>query len=118
MQTEGILGEKLIIINIMEGGRSLNFDKPVLGEDPIDVQELAEVFAMAAESFTKTSQTLSEIDMQELSDVVGETAESWSITAKGINKVLEEMHDISIKSKRLIDRIEQRIIDGDLFKVF
>ena len=102
----------------MEGGRSLNFDKPVVGEDPIDVQELAEVFAMAAESFTKTSQTLSEIDMQELSDVVGETAESWSITAKGINKVLEEMHDISIKSKRLIDRIEQRIIDGDLFKVF
>ena len=29
-----------------------------------------------------------------------------------------ELKDISRKTKRLLDRIEQRVIEGNLFKVF
>ena len=39
-------------------------------------------------------------------------------TSAGINEILGELEDISVKSKRLFDRIEQMVIDGKLFKVF
>ena len=56
--------------------------------------------------------------MQELSEVVGETANQLAITSKGVNTILRALEYLSKKSKRILDRIEQRLIDGNLFKVF
>lgn len=118
IKTEGILGEKLIEIKAGEGGRKVDLAQPVIGEDPLNVQDLAVVFADAAESFTRTSVMFNEIDMKELSEVLAETAKSLSKTSEGVNTILTEMHYISIKSKRLLNRLEQRVIDGNLFKIF
>jgi len=118
IKTEGILGEKMIEINAGEGGRVVDLNQPIIGEDSLNVQDIAEVFANTAESFTKTSEVFNKVDMQELSEVLSETARSLSETSKGIDTILTEMHYISVKSKRLLDRLEQRVIDGNLFKVF
>ncbi len=118
IKTEGILGEKLIEIHSGQGEAALDFSKPLIGQDPLNVQDLAVVFSEAAESFTKTSDDFNEVDVQEMSQVLADTAESLMATSQGINKIVEEMQYISIKSKRMLDRLEQRIIDGDLFKVF
>jgi ABC-type transporter Mla subunit MlaD len=118
IKTEGILGEKLMEIRVLSGGPPIDLNRPLIGEDALNVQDLAEVFAAAAESFTKASDDFSKVDVQELSKVLSETAQSLAKTSKGINAVLTELHYISIKSKRLLDRIEQRVIEGNLFKVF
>ncbi len=118
IRTEGILGEKLVEITVLDHGGFLDIRRPILGEEGMNVQELAEVFAEAAESFTQTSQDLSRIDVQGLSRVVGETAQSLLVTSRGINKLLEELQEIAQKSKRLMNRIELKLIEGTLFKVF
>jgi ABC-type transporter Mla subunit MlaD len=118
IKTEGILGEKLVEIHSDEVGGAVNLSEPVIGEDPLNVQDLAQVFSLAAESFTNTSQDFSKVDVVKLSKALEETAQSLVLTSEGLNTILTEMHYISIKSKRLLDRLEQRIIDGDLFKVF
>jgi len=118
IKTEGILGEKLVEIKVDERGKKLDLSQPIIGEDPLNVQDLAEVFSDTAESFTKTSEDFNKVDIQELSRVLAETAQSLSTTSKGVNTILTEMNYISIKSKRLLDRLEQGVIDGNLFKVF
>lgn len=118
IRTEGILGEKLIEIYAVPASGNMDFSKPIIGEDPIDVQDLASVFSHAAESFTKTANELSQVDMVELSRVMQESSEALLITAEGINSILTELEEVTKKSKRLIDRVEQKIIEGDLFKVF
>jgi len=118
IKTEGILGEKLVEIHVGQGGKVVDLNQPIIGEDPLNVQDIAEVFANAAESFTKTSEVFNKVDMKELSEVLSETAQALSTTSEGINTILTEMYYISVKSKRLLDRLEQRVIDGDLFKVF
>lgn len=92
--TEGVLGGKLINISTNEqaDSPSLDLSKPIIGEDPLDVQNLAEIFRDTAVSLTETS--------------------------KGINAVIEELQRLSKTSKRLLNRIEERIIEGNLFKVF
>ena len=118
IKTEGILGDKLVEIHSDENGPQVDLSQPVIGEDPLDVQDLAQVFSNAAESFTNTSNDFSKVDVVRLSKVLEETARSLIITSKGLNTILTELNYISIKSKRLLDRLEQKIIDGDLFKVF
>jgi len=118
INTEGILGEKIVVIEVGKGGRRVDLSRPVIGEDPLNVQDLAQVFAEAAESFTATSEDLNKVDVHELSEVLAETARSLSATSEGLNTILTEMHYISLKSKRLLDRLEQKVIDGNLFKVF
>ncbi len=92
IKTEGILGGKLIDISTADGSSRFDITKPVIGEDPLDVQDLAESF--------------------------GDTAKSLTVTSEAINSILTETQYISKTSKRLLDRIEQRIIEGNLFKVF
>lgn len=118
IKTEGILGEKLVEIHSDEGGVQVDLNQPVIGQDPLNVQDLAQVFSNAAEAFTNTSKDFRKVDVVKLSEALEETAQALVATSKGLNTILAEMHYISIKSKRLLDRIEQRIIDGDLFKVF
>lgn len=118
IKTEGLLGEKLIEIYDVAGQDKVDLTKAILGEDPFDVQDLAVVFAGAAESFTKTSSELSKIDMIGLTNVMTESSEALLTTSIGINGMLDEMQEIILKSKRLLDRVEQKLIDGNLFKVF
>jgi len=118
IKTEGILGDKLVEIHSGEDGAPVDLSQPVIGEDALNVQDLAQVFSSAAESFTNTSEDFSKIDVVKLSKVLEETAQSLVKTSEGLNAILTELNYISIKSKRLLDRLEQKIIDGDLFKVF
>ena len=118
IKTEGILGDKLVEIHSDEDGAQVDLSQPVIGEDALNVQDLAQVFSSAAESFTNTSEDFSKVDVVKLSKVLEETAQSLVVTSKGLNAILTELNYISIKSKRLLDRLEQKIIDGDLFKVF
>ncbi len=92
IKTEGILGGKLIDISTDGKGNRVDLAQPIIGEDPLDVQDLAESF--------------------------GDTAISLTETSKAINSITKELQYISKTSKRLLDRIEQRIIEGNLFKVF
>ena len=115
---EGVLGQKLVEIVINESGEALDLTEPLLGEDSIDVEDLAVVFADAAESFTETSSKLSQINMDELSMALTDTAVSVSKTSDGLRDILKEMKYLSIKTKRLINRFEEKLIEGNLFKVF
>ena len=92
VQTEGVLGSKYI-----EMGRHLNeemidIDNPVLGEPMLAVYDIAEVLRDTAKGFNQTSQDISSI--------------------------MAELKHISRKTKRILDRVEQRVIDGTLIKVF
>lgn len=92
IKTEGILGGKIIEISASNSGAPVDLAKPLIGEDPLDVQNLAESFGDTAVSLTETSDSL--------------------------NSMIAELRNISHTSKRLLDRIEERIIQGNLFKVF
>ena len=118
IQTEGILGEKLIEIDVLREGPKVDLKNPVIGEDPLDVEDMAEVFAKAAESFTATADQLSQIDVVGLSSVMEDSSQSLLITSRGINEIMEELQEITKKTKRLLDRVEQKVIEGNLFKVF
>jgi ABC-type transporter Mla subunit MlaD len=118
VKTEGILGEKLVEIDVLAETPKADLTRPVIGEDPIDVQDLAEVFGEAAESFTRTAEQLNKIDVLGLTEVMGETSQSLLTTSERINDIMGELEEITFKSKRILDRVEQRIIEGNLFKVF
>lgn len=118
VKTEGILGEKLVEIDVLGETPKMDLARPVIGEDPLDVQDLAEVFGEAAESFTRTADQLNKIDVLALTEVMGETSQSLLATFEGINDIMVELEEITLKAKRILDRVEQRIIEGNLFKVF
>ena len=90
--TEGVLGEKFIEITTDPNYWQEDLSQPVVGEDPLDMQNLAETF--------------------------GESAVALLETSKAVDTMTKELKRISITTKRLLNRIEQRIIDGNLFKVF
>ena len=92
IKTEGLLGGKLIDITTEGREEPIDLTKTIIGEDPLDVQDLAEAF--------------------------GDTAVSLTESSKAINSIIEELKQISRTSKRLLNRIEERIIEGNLFKVF
>ncbi len=90
--TEGVLGAKFVEIGRVEDDSPLDLSRPIMGEPLLDVYDLAEVLQ--------------------------DTAASFNDTTSGINLMVGELQHISRKSKRLLDRIEQRVIEGNLFKVF
>ncbi len=92
IKTEGVLGEKIVKISSSQYGEQIDFTQPIIGEDPLDVQDLAEKF--------------------------GDTAKSLTATSEGIRKIVFELREIGRTSKRLLDRIERRLIEGNLFRVF
>ena len=89
---QGVLGEKLVDITTDPKTHREDLSRPVVGVDPLEVQDLAETFGAAAESLLATSKT--------------------------IGTVTHEINLISDKTRRVLDRVEQKIIDGDLFKLF
>lgn len=90
--TEGVLGQKILEITTSPGFRRTDLTRTVIGVDPLDVQNLTETFGDAAGSLLETS--------------------------KSINEMIREIKDVSGSTKRLLNRLEQRVIDGNLFKVF
>jgi len=92
IKTEGLLGGKLIEISTNQTGEAIDLTLPILGEDPLDVQNIVATFQRSAVSLSQTSEA--------------------------IDGMVEEMRSTSKTFKRMLDRIEQRIIDGDLFKIF
>ncbi len=90
--TEGVLGEKFVEITTSPGFRRTDITQVVIGVDPLDVQTLAETF--------------------------GESATSLLETSRSINEMIREIKDVSGSTKRLLNRLEERVIDGNLFKVF
>lgn len=118
IKTEGILGEKLVEIYRTAYGPRVDVAKPVLGEDPMDAQDLAVVFADAAESFTLTARKLGEIDLKQMADLMNQSSRALLETSQNIDTLMGEFKALSHKSKRLIDRIEKKVIEGDLFRFF
>ncbi|MDO8580062.1 MAG: MlaD family protein [Candidatus Omnitrophota bacterium] len=118
INTEGILGEKLIEIAGKSDGPPIDLSQPIFGEDSIDVQDLAETFGKAAQTFTGTVEELNKIDMVELATVLRDSSKALLETSLGLNTLMADFKDITVKSKRVMDRLEQRLIDGNLFKVF
>lgn len=90
--TEGVLGEKMIEITADPGLRRGNLSLPVIGDEPLEARDIAETFDSTANALLKTSQQI-DIMMEELADLAGST-------------------------RRLLNRVEQRVIDGSLFKMF
>lgn len=92
IRTEGVLGRKLIEIS---GDRTLPvFDPsvPVIGEDPLAVEDMAAVI-------TGTAVTLQG-------------------TSKSLQDLLQGWKDVSYKTKELLNRVNEKLIEGNLFKVF
>lgn len=116
--TDGILGEKLVIIKVSDDIRPLDLKSPILGDNPIDVQDLAQVFANAGESFTKTSNELSKINFEKLAEGMEQTGEALVETSEGFKKIFPEIELLMFKAKRLFNRVEEKILEGNLFKVF
>jgi len=92
IKTQGILGEKLVDIALSEQGKNFDVNQPIIGDDPLDVQDLAETF--------------------------GDTAVSLSETSRAIDEMIEELSNITTATKRLMNRIEEKLMDGSLFKIF
>jgi len=90
--TEGVLGEKMVEISTDPDIKVPSLEKSFIGEDPLDVQDLAETFGEAAVALLQTSKT--------------------------IETMTSELKMISSNVRRVLNRLEQRIIEGTLFKVF
>lgn len=92
IETEGVLGQKLIEISEDHSLKVFDPTAPIIGEDPLDVQDMAAVITSTAVSLQATSQ--------------------------GVQDVLKEWKYISIKTKKLLNRVDEKLIDNTLFKVF
>jgi len=118
IQTEGVLGEKLVEIYSLDGQPQIDLERPIAGEDPISVTDMAQQFAELAQSFTKTADEFSKVDIVNLTKVMEDSSRALLITSEGVNDMMEDLKEITRKSKRMIGRLEERIIEGNLFTVF
>jgi phospholipid/cholesterol/gamma-HCH transport system substrate-binding protein len=92
IRTEGVLGRKLIEISEDHNRKMFDVAKPIVGEDPLDVEDMAVVLTHTAASIQKTSEQA--------------------------NEVLDEWKYISHKTRRILNRLEDKIVEGNLFKIF
>ncbi|HSV43679.1 MAG TPA: MlaD family protein [Candidatus Bathyarchaeia archaeon] len=90
--TEGVLGEKIVEISADPRIYREDLSQPLLGEDPLEVRDLAQTF--------------------------NDTAQALFHTSVQIGVMVEHLEEVSVSIQRLLNRIEQRVIDGNLFKVF
>lgn len=92
IKTEGLLGGKLIEISSDEYGPYMDWGFPVMGQDPIDVEDMVGVFNKTANASVETAHTMAEI--------------------------MKELQGISNSTKRLMNHLEQKLLEGNLFKIF
>ncbi len=87
-----ILGEKIVEIEPPGDVKIYDLSKPIMGFDPLDVQDFAESFEDTAVSLTKMT--------------------------KEINSLIGEFKYFSKTSKRVLDRLEDKLIEGNFIKLF
>ncbi len=92
IKTEGVLGQKLIEISEDHTRKVFDPTAPLIGEDPLDVEGMA--------------------------GVITRTAVSLQATSEGVQTVMTEWKYISHKLRRLTNRLEEKVVDGNLFKIF
>jgi len=92
IRTEGVLGQKLIEISEDHSLKVFDPTAPIIGEDPLDVEDMAAVITSTAVSLQAASQ--------------------------GVQDVLREWKYISIKTKKLLNRVDEKLLEGSLIKVF
>jgi len=92
IRTEGVLGQKLIEISEDHSLKVFDPTVPIIGEDPLDVEDMAAVITSTAVSLQATSQ--------------------------GVQDVLHGWKDVSYKTKELLNRINEKLLEGSLLKVF
>ncbi len=92
IKTEGLLGGKLIEISSDEYGPYLDLERPVIGQDPLDVQDMVDIFNKTAQASFKAAQAMED--------------------------VMKELQRVSNTSKRLMNRLEQKLLEGNLFRIF
>jgi phospholipid/cholesterol/gamma-HCH transport system substrate-binding protein len=92
IKTEGVLGEKFIEMSSDPQLPTFDLSEPILGQDLLDVEDIAKVLS--------------------------ETATSLQGTTQNVNLLLGDLHMISRKSSRLLNRLEEKVMEGSLFKVF
>jgi phospholipid/cholesterol/gamma-HCH transport system substrate-binding protein len=92
IRTEGVLGQKLIEISEDHTLKPFDPSAPIIGEDPLDVEDMAAV--------------------------ITSTAVSLQATSLGVQDVLHEWKYISIKTKKILNRVDEKLLEGSLLKVF
>ena len=92
IKTSGILGDKLIEINSPPEGEIREIKKPIIGKEPLDIQSWAENLQQTSDSFRKL--------------------------ADETTKISKQLNYVSYTFKRLLDRIEDKLMRGQLLKVF
>ncbi len=92
IRTEGVLGEKFIEIGVDPDYKEFDLSEPILGQDILDVEDIAKVMT--------------------------ETAVSLQNTTGNANKLLEDLQVLSQRTRRILNRAEEKLIEGNLFKVF
>ena len=92
IRTEGVLGQKLVEISENHEYPVFKLNEPIIGEDPLDVEDMAGVITKTALSLQKSSQ--------------------------GINVLMSDMQTATRKAQRLMNRFEEKLMEGNLFKIF
>jgi len=92
IKTEGILGDKIVDITAVDKRKRLHLEESLIGEDPLDVQDLAQTF--------------------------GDTALALMETSQVIYDMMQDLEGIAISTKKVLNRIEERLIEGNLFRIF
>jgi phospholipid/cholesterol/gamma-HCH transport system substrate-binding protein len=92
IRTEGVLGGKYIEIKPSKYGVNCEASDPIIGNDPLDIQDVTVSFNETAKSLTSLSQR--------------------------IEVYLKQLARISETTKRLINRVEERVIEGNLISIF
>jgi len=92
IRTEGVLGQKFIEISEDHTLKVFDLTAPIIGEDPLDVEDMAAV--------------------------ITRTAISLQGTSDGMQDVLHEWKSISIKTRKILNRFDEKLVEGSLFKLW
>lgn len=92
VRTEGVLGQKLVEISEDHSIPVFKLNEPIIGQDPLDVEDMAGVITKTALALQKTS--------------------------LGINDLMDDMQGATKKAKRVMNRVEEKLVEGNLFKIF
>ena len=92
IRTEGVLGQKLIEISEDHSLKVFDLAAAIIGEDPLNVEDMAAVITSTAVSLQATSQS--------------------------VQDALQRWKDVSYKTKEFLNRVNERLTEGNLFKVF
>lgn len=94
IKTEGLLGDKLIDIQEDLGGKPINLTKEgyIIGQDPLDIHNLADDFSRTTKYFNYLSSRMTQL--------------------------VEDLQLFARTSGRTVERLEDRLIEGNLFSLF